>query len=141
MVLNKRIVSGYEDAKSAKSDFPGWWPWHKIFARHKALPKEMLPIVDKPLIQYAVEEAADAGIEEFIFVTGRKSAIEDHFDHSFELESTLITKNKNQALGTVRQMMRNPDQWYMYASKNRLDGTCGLVCLQLHQSLLRSACR
>src|SRR6266511_5777929 len=51
----------------------------------KALPKEMLPIVDKPLIQYAVEEAQQAGIEEFIFVTGRaKSAIEDHFDHSIE---------------------------------------------------------
>ena len=53
----------------------------------KALPKEMLPVVDKPLIQYAVEEAAAAGVEEFIFVTGRnKSAIEDHFDHSTELE-------------------------------------------------------
>ena len=52
----------------------------------KAVPKEMLPIVDKPLIQYAVEEAAAAGIEKFIFVTGRdKAAIENHFDHSFDL--------------------------------------------------------
>ena len=56
----------------------------------KAIPKEMLPVVDKPIIQYAVEEAAQAGIEDFIFVTGRgKSAIEDHFDHAYELEATL----------------------------------------------------
>ena len=56
----------------------------------KALPKEMLPIVDNPLIHYAVEEAKAAGIEEFFFVTGRaKSAIEDHFDRAFELEATL----------------------------------------------------
>ena len=69
----------------------------------------MLTVVDKPLIQYAVEEAADAGIEEFIFVTGRnKSAIEDHFDHSVELEATLAAKGKKQALDMVQQMMRNP---------------------------------
>ena len=75
----------------------------------KALPKEMLPVVDKPLIQYAVEEAAAAGIEEFIFVTGRnKSAIEDHFDHSFELEQTLYAKNKDVALETVRDMIHKP---------------------------------
>ena len=75
----------------------------------KALPKEMLPIVDKPLIQYAVEEAAAAGIEEFIFVTGRnKTAIEDHFDHSFELEETLFAKGKAAALETVRSMIHEP---------------------------------
>ena len=56
----------------------------------KAVPKEMLTVVDKPLIQYAVEEAAAAGIEEFIFVTGRdKNAIENYFDHSYELEAEL----------------------------------------------------
>ena len=56
----------------------------------KAMPKEMLPIVDRPLIQYAVEEAKSAGIEEFIFVTGRgKASIENHFDHSIELENFL----------------------------------------------------
>ena len=69
--------------------------WHVDLPATKALPKEMPPIVDKPLIQYAVEEAADAGIEEFIFTGHNKSAIEDHFDYSFELESTLNTKNKN----------------------------------------------
>ena len=61
----------------------------------KAMPKEMLPVVDKPLIQYAVEEAAAAGVEEFIFVTGRgKAAIEDHFDVSYELEKTLGERGK-----------------------------------------------
>ena len=66
-------------------------------------------MVDKPLIQYAVEEAAAAGVEELIFVTGRnKSAIEDHFDHSTELEHVLQAKGKTDALKTVQQMMREP---------------------------------
>lgn len=66
------------------------------------MPKEMLPVVDKPLIQYAVEEAAEAGIEEFIFVTGRgKSAIEDHFDRSAELETLLSDRDKEDVLQQV----------------------------------------
>ena len=61
----------------------------------KATPKEMFPVVDKPLAQYAVEEAAAAGIEEIIFITGQaKRAIEDHFDSNFELEYTLEQKGK-----------------------------------------------
>src|SRR5688500_16810641 len=61
----------------------------------KAIPKEMLPIIDRPLIQYAVDEAREAGIEQMIFVTGRgKTAIVEHFDHAFELESTMIERNK-----------------------------------------------
>lgn len=69
----------------------------------------MLPIVDKPLIQYAVEEALAAGIEEFIFVTGRnKTAIEDHFDHSTELEAVLANKGKTEALQLVQKMLREP---------------------------------
>src|SRR6056300_378963 len=92
-----------------KAIFPVGGLGTRFLPATKALPKEMLPIVDKPLIQYAVEEAADAGIEEFIFVTGRnKSAIEDHFDHSVELEATLAAKGKTQALDMVQQMMRNP---------------------------------
>jgi UTP--glucose-1-phosphate uridylyltransferase len=68
----------------------------------KAMPKEMLPVVDKPLIQYAVEEAQEAGIEEFIFVTGRaKSAIEDHFDHSVELEQVLKERGRADSLSQV----------------------------------------
>lgn len=71
----------------------------------KAQPKEMLPIVDKPVIQYLVEEAVASGIEEIIFVTGRgKRAIEDHFDVSYELEDTLVEKNKHDLLREVRKI-------------------------------------
>ena len=71
----------------------------------KASPKEMLPVVDKPLIQYAVEEAAAAGITDMIFITGRnKRAIEDHFDKAAELENSLISGNKNQMLEAIRSI-------------------------------------
>lgn len=69
----------------------------------KAMPKEMLTVVDKPLIHHAVEEASRAGIEQFIFVTGRhKSAIEDHFDYSFELEQALLDRQKTRELEELR---------------------------------------
>ena len=70
----------------------------------KAIPKEMLTVVDRPLIQYAVEEAREAGIEQFIFVTGRgKGALEDHFDLSFELETTMSARGKSlDILGSTR---------------------------------------
>ena len=71
----------------------------------KAMPKEILPIVDKPLIQYAVEEAARAGITDMIFITGRyKRAIEDHFDKSPELEEDLLEKGKTQLLDIVHSI-------------------------------------
>ena len=71
----------------------------------KASPKEMLPIVDKPLIQYAVEEAASAGITEMIFITGRSTrAIEDHFDKAYELEAELEAKGKQELLQLVRSV-------------------------------------
>jgi len=92
-----------------KAVFPVGGLGTRFLPATKALPKEMLPVVDKPLIQYAVEEAAAAGIEEFIFVTGRnKTAIEDHFDHSVELEAALIDKGKEAALQTVQMMMQSP---------------------------------
>ena len=75
----------------------------RLLPATKAQPKEMLPVVDKPAIQYLVEDAKRAGIEEIIFVTGRgKRSIEDHFDHSFELEHTLVEKGKHQLLEAVR---------------------------------------
>ncbi len=68
----------------------------------KAVPKEMLPVVDKPVVQYAVEEAREAGIEQFIFVTGRgKHVIEDHFDHAYELESLLLDRDKTAELNSL----------------------------------------
>lgn len=70
----------------------------------KAMPKEMLPIVDKPTIQYIIEEAIESGIEDIIIVTGKgKRAIEDHFDHNFELEQNLIEKEKYDLLEKVKQ--------------------------------------
>ncbi|RMD59857.1 UTP--glucose-1-phosphate uridylyltransferase [Candidatus Parcubacteria bacterium] len=71
----------------------------------KAQPKEMLPVVDKPAIQYLVEDAVSAGIKDIIFVTGRgKRAIEDHFDYSFELDKTLVEKNKLDLVEKVRRI-------------------------------------
>lgn len=72
----------------------------------KAMPKEMLPVVDKPLIQYAVEEAIAAGVTELIFITGRnKRAIEDHFDRTPELEAELLAKEKNELLEVVKNVI------------------------------------
>lgn len=72
----------------------------------KAMPKEMLPVVDKPLIQYAVEEALNAGIQDIIFVTGKgKHAIEDHFDHFCELEHTLMARNKVSLLKEITTLI------------------------------------
>ena len=86
-----------------KAVFPVGGLGTRFLPATKALPKEMLPIVDKPLIQYAVEEAAAAGVEEFIFVTGRgKAAIEDHFDHSYELEDLLSARDKTEELAALR---------------------------------------
>ncbi|HEY4403155.1 MAG TPA: UTP--glucose-1-phosphate uridylyltransferase GalU [Xanthobacteraceae bacterium] len=75
----------------------------------KAMPKEMLPVVDRPLIQYVVDEARQAGIEHFIFVTGRnKSVIEDHFDRQFELEMTLHDRQKSAELAALAQDLPAP---------------------------------
>jgi UTP--glucose-1-phosphate uridylyltransferase len=72
----------------------------------KAVPKEMLPVVDKPVIQYAVEEARDAGIEQFVFITGRnKHIISDHFDHAYELESLLEQREKTAELDSLLEML------------------------------------
>jgi UTP--glucose-1-phosphate uridylyltransferase len=72
----------------------------------KAMPKEMLPVIDKPLIQYAVEEAIAAGITDLIFITGRnKRAIEDHFDTMPDLEAELLAKNKQELLEVVRGIL------------------------------------
>ncbi|MFZ0986918.1 MAG: UTP--glucose-1-phosphate uridylyltransferase GalU [Xanthobacteraceae bacterium] len=75
----------------------------------KAMPKEMLPVVDRPLIQHVVDEARQAGIEHFIFVTGRnKGVIEDHFDRQFELEMTLLERQKHKVLDYLNQDLPGP---------------------------------
>ena len=95
-----------------KAIFPVGGLGTRFLPATKSMPKEMLPVVDKPLIQYAVEEARAAGIEEFIFVTGRgKSAIEDHFDHAFELQSMLGDRGKEEALKVVEATIPQPGQF------------------------------
>jgi UTP--glucose-1-phosphate uridylyltransferase len=90
-------------AKVRKAVFPAAGLGTRFLPATKAQPKEMLPIVDKPIIQYGVEEAIHSGIQNIIIVTGRgKTAIEDHFDVSFELEHLLETRNKKELLAIVR---------------------------------------
>jgi UTP--glucose-1-phosphate uridylyltransferase len=92
-----------------KAIFPVGGLGTRFLPATKALPKEMLPVVDKPLIQYAVEEARAAGIEELIFVTGRgKSAIEDHFDYSYELHDTLKGRGKKADLKVIETLLPTP---------------------------------
>ena len=92
--------------KIRKAVFPVAGLGTRFLPATKASPKEMLTVVDKPLIQYAVEEAVAAGITELIFVTGRsKRAIEDHFDKAFELETELEKKGKTEMLAVVRNIL------------------------------------
>ena len=92
--------------KIRKAVFPVAGLGTRFLPATKAAPKEMLPIVDKPLIQYAVEEAVAAGITDMVFVTGRtKRVIEDHFDKAYELENELALKNKTAMLDLVRNLL------------------------------------
>ncbi|MFX1722355.1 UTP--glucose-1-phosphate uridylyltransferase GalU [Paraburkholderia sp. A1RO-5L] len=101
--------------KVTKAVFPVAGLGTRFLPATKASPKEMLPVVDKPLIQYAVEEAIAAGITEMIFVTGRsKRAIEDHFDKSYEVEAELEARGKEKLLNLVRSIKpRNVDCFYV----------------------------
>lgn len=94
--------------KIRKAVFPVAGMGTRFLPATKANPKEMLPIVDKPLIQYAVEEAVDAGCTEIIFVTGRsKRSIEDHFDKAYELETELTLRHKDKLLAHVQNILPN----------------------------------
>ncbi len=92
--------------KIKKAVFPVAGLGTRFIPATKAMAKEMLPVVDKPIIQYAVEEAISAGIEQIVFVTGRgKKALEDHFDRSFEMEYTLQEKGQKELLQQVRDLV------------------------------------
>ncbi len=105
MTTKKSPSSKSKPKKIKKAVFPAAGFGTRFLPATKAIPKEMLPLVDKPLIQYVIEEAADSGIEEIIIVTGMgKTAIEDHFDISFELESLLKEKGKKQLLKMIREI-------------------------------------
>lgn len=98
----------------------------------KAQPKEMLPLVDKPIIQYLVEEAVASGITEVIFVTGRgKRAIEDHFDYAYELEQALVSRGKKELLKTIRQISNLASFTYVRQKEPRGDGDAILSAAHL----------
>lgn len=89
-----------------KAVFPVAGMGTRFLPATKAIPKEMLPVVDKPVIQYAVEEAREAGIEQFVFITGRgKHVIADHFDHAYELEALLEAREKTSELNSLLEML------------------------------------
>lgn len=100
------MSSPVKERKIRKAVFPVAGMGTRFLPATKAMPKELLPIIDKPIIQYAVEEAIEAGITELIFVTGRtKRAIEDHFDHSPELEMLLESHGKHTLAEQVREII------------------------------------
>ncbi|MAF49746.1 MAG: UTP--glucose-1-phosphate uridylyltransferase GalU [Rhodospirillales bacterium] len=116
-----------------KAVFPVAGQGTRFLPATKAMPKEMLPIVDRPLIQYAVDEAREAGIEEFIFVTGRaKSAIEDHFDHSIELERSLKESGKQDALQAISEWVPEPGQISYTRQQNPLGLGHAVWCARYH---------
>ena len=100
--------------KIRKAVFPAAGLGTRFLPATKAQPKEMLPLVDRPLIQYAVEEARDSGIDQIILVTGRgKNAIEDHFDISFELETMLAGRGKEELLARVKEISQMVEVAYI----------------------------
>ena len=121
-----------KNLKITKAVFPVAGLGTRFLPATKASPKEMLPVVDKPLIQYAVEEAAAAGITEMIFVTGRgKRTIEDHFDKAYELEAELSVKGKQKQLEEVRRMLPKGVQ-YVYVRQSEALGLGHAVLCAKH---------
>jgi UTP--glucose-1-phosphate uridylyltransferase len=100
------MMSINSERRVRKAVFPVAGMGTRFLPATKAVPKEMLPVVDKPVIQYAVEEARAAGIDQFIFVTGRgKHIIEDHFDHAYELEALLSSRDKRVELKSLLEAL------------------------------------
>lgn len=118
--------------KIKKAIFPVAGFGTRFLPATKAQPKEMMPVVDKPVTQYLVEEAVASGIEEIIFVTGRgKRAIEDHFDHSFELEYNLVEKGETDLLKEVRKISEMAKFSYVRQKSPRGDGDAVLQARHL----------
>jgi UTP--glucose-1-phosphate uridylyltransferase len=116
-MLAARVPAIYNEGmipKVTKAVFPAAGLGTRFLPATKAQPKEMLPLVDKPLIQYGVEEAIHSGIRDVVIITGRgKTAIEDHFDKSFELEQLLDSRNKQDLLAAVREITDLVDVAYI----------------------------
>ncbi|QNI31034.1 UTP--glucose-1-phosphate uridylyltransferase GalU [Alloacidobacterium dinghuense] len=118
--------------KVRKAVFPAAGLGTRFLPATKAIPKEMLALVDKPIIQYGVEEALAAGVEQIIIVTGRgKSAIEDHFDVSFELEATLERRGKKELLAVTRNVSNLVELAYVRQKEARGLGHAVLMARDL----------
>ncbi|TWI58127.1 UTP--glucose-1-phosphate uridylyltransferase [Halalkalibacter nanhaiisediminis] len=120
--INPRLIHtrGVKEMKVKKAIIPAAGLGTRFLPATKAMPKEMLPIVDKPTIQYIVEEAVASGIEDIIIVTGKaKRAIEDHFDHSFELEQNLLNKGKIDLFNEVQKSSKLVDIHYIRQKEPR----------------------
>lgn len=117
--------------KISKAVFPVAGLGTRFLPVTKASPKEMLPVVDKPLIQYAVEEAIAAGITEMIFVTGRnKRAIEDHFDKAYELEAELAMRHKEHLLQVIREIKPDHVQCFYVRQAEALGLGHAVLCAE-----------
>jgi UTP--glucose-1-phosphate uridylyltransferase len=117
--------------KISKALFPVAGLGTRFLPATKASPKEMLPVVDKPLIQYAVEEAIEAGMTEMIFITGRnKRAIEDHFDKAYELEAELEAKQKYELLQMIRRIKPDDVQCFYVRQSEALGLGHAVLCAE-----------
>lgn len=117
--------------KISKAVFPVAGLGTRFLPATKASPKEMLPVVDKPLIQYAVEEAIEAGITEMIFITGRnKRAIEDHFDKAYELEAELAARHKEDLLQVIRRIKPDNVQCFYVRQSEALGLGHAVLCAE-----------
>ena len=119
--------------KIRKAIFPVGGLGTRFLPATKSIPKEMLPVLDKPLVQYAVDEALEAGIEEFIFVTGRgKSAIENYFDHSIELEKNLKDKIIRKFKPYSKDNFKTWFSFFCKTTKTFRTRSCCLVCKKFY---------
>lgn len=106
----------------------------RVLPATKSIPKEMLPVFDRPAIQYVVDEAIAAGIEHFVFVTGRnKAAIEDHFDTAYELEASLRMKGEEGLLAEITQSKPTPGSMSFVRQQAAGPGPCDLVRPRHHR--------
>src|ERR1700742_2390944 len=130
--IGKRVQEHFMNTKVRKAVFPAAGLGTRFLPATKSIPKEMLSLVDKPIIQYGVEEALAAGIEQIIIVTGRgKSAIEDHFDVSYELEATLERRGKKELLALARNVSNMVDLSYVRQKEARGLGHAVLMAREL----------
>ncbi len=128
MISNFPSLAQSSKPRIRKAVFPVAGLGTRFLPATKAMPKEMLTIVDRPVVQLAVDEAREAGIEHFIFVTGRnKSVIEDHFDRQFELEATLKARNKTAELEKLAADLPRAGQAFYTSARSVRSWSCCVV--------------